>query len=54
MAYSDLYVVRIHNLCKERGISINKLASMSNVKQSTLDKMSEAIVKILGLRHYIN
>lgn len=39
MAYSDLYVVRIHNLCKERGISINKLASMSNVKQSTLDNI---------------
>lgn len=39
MAYSDLYVVRIHSLCKERGISINKLASMSNVKQSTLDNI---------------
>ena len=39
MAYSDLYVVRIHNLCKERGISINKLASLSNVKQSTLDNI---------------
>ena len=39
MAYSDLYIVRIHSLCKERGISINKLASMSNVKQSTLDNI---------------
>ena len=36
MEYSDLYVYRIRNLCKERRIAINRLATMSDVKQSTL------------------
>ena len=39
MDYSDLYVRRIRKLCKERGIAINKLAAMSDVKQSTLDNI---------------
>lgn len=39
MNYSDLYVKRIRQLCKERGIAINKLATMSDVKQSTLDNI---------------
>ena len=29
MEYSDLYVKRIRTLCKERGLAINKLATMS-------------------------
>lgn len=39
MDYSQLYIRRIRQLCKKRGISINRLASMSNVKQSTLDNI---------------
>ena len=39
MDYSNLYVMRIKTLCKQRGISINKLATMSGVKQSTLDNI---------------
>lgn len=39
MEYSDLYVMRIKTLCKQRGININKLSSMSGVKQSTLDNI---------------
>ncbi len=39
MEYSDLYVMRIKSLCKQRNISINKLATMSGVKQSTLDNI---------------
>lgn len=39
MEYSDLYVIRIKSLCKQRGISINKLANMSGIKQSTLDNI---------------
>ena len=39
MDYSSLYVSRIRNLCRQRGISINKLAVMSDVKQSTLDNI---------------
>ena len=37
MEYADIYVNRIRELCKQRGITINKLAVMSDVKQSTLD-----------------
>ena len=32
MEYSELYVKRIRKLCRERGIAINKLATMSDVK----------------------
>lgn len=39
MEYSNIYVKRIRELCKQRGFSINKLAVMSNVKQSTLDNI---------------
>ena len=39
MEYSDIIVARIRNLCAKRGISINKLATMSGVKQSTLDNI---------------
>jgi len=39
MDYSTLYVKRIRELCKQRRIAINKLATMSGVKQSTLDNI---------------
>lgn len=39
MEYSDLYVERIKSLCKQRNISINKLATMSGIKQSTIDNI---------------
>ena len=45
MDYSELYVRRIRKLCKERGIAINKLASMSDVKQSTLDNIVRGLTK---------
>ena len=45
MDYSELYVTRIRALCKERGISINRLANMSNVNQSTLDNIMRGITK---------
>ena len=45
MDYSELYVARIRALCKERGISINRLANMSNVNQSTLDNIMRGITK---------
>ncbi len=32
MDYASFYVTRIRKLCKERGIAINKLAAMSDVK----------------------
>ena len=45
MDYSEIYVKRIRKLCKERGIAINKLATMSDVKQSTLDNIVRGVTK---------
>lgn len=45
MKYHDLYVRRIRALCNERGIAINKLATMSDVKQSTLDNIMRGLTK---------
>ena len=45
MDYSELYINRIRALCKERGIAINKLATMSDVKQSTLDNIVRGLTK---------
>ena len=45
MDYSALYVMRIRQLCKQRGIAINKLATMSDVPQSTLDNIVRGLTK---------
>lgn len=45
MDYASIYVERIRSLCETRGISINKLATMSNVKQSTLDNIMRGLTK---------
>ena len=45
MEYSELYVNRIRQLCEKKGISINKLASMSGVRQSTLDNIVRGLTK---------
>lgn len=45
MDYSEIYVKRIRKLCKERGIAVNKLANMSDVKQSTLDNIVRGLTK---------
>ena len=45
MEYANIFVQRIRKLCKERGIAINKLATMSDVKQSTLDNIMQGNTK---------
>ena len=45
MEYSVLYIKRIRQLCRERGILINKLAMMSDVKQSTLDNIVRGLTR---------
>lgn len=50
MRYSMLYIKRIRDLCKKRGYSINKLANLSNVKQSTLDNIMRGLTKNPGAR----
>ena len=39
MEYGQIIAHRILSLCKARGVSVNKLARMSNLKQSTLDNI---------------
>lgn len=50
MDYSELYVHRIRSLCNQRKIAINKLATMSGVKQSTLDNIMRGITKNPGIK----
>lgn len=45
MEYGSIFVNRIRQLCDMRGISINKLANMSDVKQSTLDNIMRGNTK---------
>ena len=45
MKYEDLFAKRILALCKKRGISVNKLATMSGIHQSTLDNIVRGISK---------
>lgn len=51
MRYSDMYVNRIRTLCKRRGIpSINKLAEMGDIKQSTLDNIMQGRTQNPGIQ----
>lgn len=50
MEYSELYVARILGLCKARKITVNKLSTMSGVKQSTLDNIVRGITKNPGVK----
>lgn len=45
LEYSQLYIDRIRSLCRARRISVNKLAEMSAVRQSTLDNIMRAQTK---------
>jgi len=50
MTYSEAIVKRILSICKERGITVNKLATLSGMKQSTLDNIIKGNTKSPGLR----
>ena len=39
MLYSEIYALRIRQLCAARGITINRLATLSGLKQSTVDNI---------------
>lgn len=39
MDYSDIYALCIRQLCKDRKITINKLATLAGLKQSTIDNI---------------
>ena len=50
MTYSKAISKRIQELCKEKGITINKLATLSGMKQSTIDNIIKGNTKSPGLR----
>ena len=39
MTYSDVIILRLKELCQERGITVNKLANMSGITQSTIENI---------------
>lgn len=39
MTYSDAIIKRLTQLCKEREITVNKLATLSGITQSTVDNL---------------
>ena len=39
MEYSQIYAFRICTLCKEHEITVNKLATLAGLKQSTVDNI---------------
>lgn len=45
MTYSDILIQRILTLCKRRGITCNKLATMCGLNQSTIDNIVRGITK---------
>lgn len=45
MTYSEIIVMRISTLCKQRGIAYNKLATMCGLNQSTIDNIVRGITK---------
>jgi len=50
MEYYQIIAKRITDLCKERKFSINKLAKMSNMKQSTIDNVMHGKSKNPGVQ----
>ncbi|MBO0422448.1 MULTISPECIES: helix-turn-helix domain-containing protein [Enterococcus] len=45
MTYSEIIVFRLKKLCEQKGISINKLATLSGMTQSTLDNIMKGNTK---------
>lgn len=45
MTYSDAVIKRLSQLCAERSITINKLATLSGITQSTVDNLIKGKTK---------
>lgn len=45
MTYSDVIIMRLSELCKERGITVNKLATLSGITQSTVENLMSGKTK---------
>jgi len=50
MTYADVISFQILKLCDERKITVNKLATLSGLKQSTLDNIVKGNTKSPGSR----
>ena len=45
MTYLDAIILRLKQLCAERNITINKLATLSGITQSTVDNLIKGKTK---------
>ena len=45
MTYSDVIIKRLTDLCNERNITINKLATLSGITQSTVENLMKGKTK---------
>jgi len=45
MTYSDAIIKRLNDLCMERDITINKLATLSGITQSTVDNLMKGTTR---------
>lgn len=45
MTYSDVMIKRLTGLCRERNITINKLATLSGITQSTVENLMTGKMK---------
>ena len=50
MTYADAIAKRIEQICRHRKITLNKLASLSGLRQSTLDNIAKGNTKNPTLR----
>jgi len=50
VTYSDIIIKRILTLCEEQKITVNKLATLSGMTQSTLENIVKGNTKQPGLR----
>lgn len=50
MTYADAIAKRINQICRDRKMTLNKLASVSGLRQSTLDNIAKGNTKNPTLR----
>ena len=49
MSISKAVAVRLRLLCRERGITVNRLATLSAVTQSTVNDLMRGVTKNVGI-----
>lgn len=45
MEYIEIFATRIRSLCKKRNITVNKLASISGLRQSTINNIMRGVAR---------